>query len=375
MLRFLESVGRRSDAEFYLSVFRAEAKERFASICVDGPVVQDALDAVALDLRFLTSLGLYPLMVLGLFDAERAARHASALVVGLARAGVEARLLAPQASLAADIVQAARDGVVPVVSYDKQHGADEAARFAAFAALTVALQTRKVIFLQRRGGLRQDGARLPLVNLSTDAARLAASPELSRKQKMILAEARTLVCDVARHKVTVAVTSPLELLRELFTVKGAGTLLRRGARIQRHDGLDKVDAMRLKTLLDSAFGRPLAETFFAKAASRVYLDDDYRGAAVLVDTPLGVYLSKFAVDREAQGEGIGGDLWDMVTQHNPRLFWRSRRGNTIDAWYTKQCDSLVRLADWTIFLKGFAPERIAEAVAFAVAQPWDFPAP
>ena len=32
VLRFLESVGRRSEAEFYISLFRAEPKEQFAEI-------------------------------------------------------------------------------------------------------------------------------------------------------------------------------------------------------------------------------------------------------------------------------------------------------------------------------------------------------
>ena len=93
VLRFLESVGRRSDAEFYLSLFRAEAKERFATLCVDGPVIDDALDAVALDLRFLTSLGLFPVVVVGLFDADMSATHAELLLQGLTRVGVAARLL------------------------------------------------------------------------------------------------------------------------------------------------------------------------------------------------------------------------------------------------------------------------------------------
>ena len=166
--------------------------------------------------------------------------------------------------------------------------------------------------------------------------------------------------------------SPLELLRELFTVKGAGTLMRRGAVIQRHVGWMAVDVERLRSLLDSAFGRPVHDTFFTKRPEHIYLDDDYRGAAVVLETPLGAYLSKFAVEREAQGEGIGGDLWDTLTAENAVLFWRSRRSNPIDSWYIRQCDGMLRQGEWNVFWRGFAPEDIAPAVAYAMRQPEDF---
>jgi acetylglutamate kinase len=372
VLRFLESVGRRSDAEFYLGLFRAEAKERFACIAVDGPVIADALDAVVLDLRFLAALGLAPIVAVGLFDATDATAQAARLAQALEGVGVSCRVLSPGLQLAAAAAHEMRDGHVVVVPYTPAFASTEAARFVALGDLVVTLSTRKLIFLQRRGGLRHDGKLVPLVNLTQDFEALLASEELSRKQKAILREAERLVCSRTTQKITVAITSPLELLRELFTVKGAGTLLRRGSRITRRDGLASVDKDRLRTLLESAFGRPVVDAFFEKEVSCVYLDEDYRAAAVLVDTELGVYLSKFAVEREAQGEGLGGDLWEKVTHDHPVMFWRSRRGNPIDPWYIRQCDGLVRLPAWNVFWKGFAPDRIAAAVDYALAQPADF---
>ena len=46
VLRFLESLGRRTEADFYLSLFRAEPKERFAAISVDANVARSATEAV-----------------------------------------------------------------------------------------------------------------------------------------------------------------------------------------------------------------------------------------------------------------------------------------------------------------------------------------
>ena len=370
VLRFLESVGRRSDAEFYLSLFRGAAKERFACICIDGPVIAAALEAVVVDLRFLTVLGLTPVLVLGVFDHENAAAHAQALVEGLERVGVAS--LRVGARDHAQVAQAARAQHIPIVALDPATGPTEAMRFAVLQDLVLALQTRKLLFLQRRGGMRSEGRRVPLVNLTHGSELLAQSPELSRKQRFLLTHTRTLICERAAHKMTAAVASPLELLRELFTVKGAGTLMRRGAVIQHRRGWMDVDVERLRGLLDSAFGRPVHDTFFSKRPEHIYLDDDYRGAAVVLDTPLGAYLSKFAVEREAQGEGIGGDLWDTLTADNPLLFWRSRRLNPIDPWYIRQCDGMQRQGEWNVFWRGFAPDQIADALAYALRQPEDF---
>ena len=110
----------------------------------------------------------------------------------------------------------------------------------------------------------------------------------------------------------VAVTSSLLLLRELFTIRGAGTLIKRGSTIVVKYGLAEVDAERLSALLTSSFGRELEPAFFDRDMGRAYIEESYRGVALVRETPLGGYLCKLAVDREAQGEGLGRDLWQLV---------------------------------------------------------------
>jgi acetylglutamate synthase len=94
---------------------------------------------------------------------------------------------------------------------------------------------------------------------------------------------------------------------------------------------------------------------------------------VLRATPLGPYLTKFAVDREAQGEGIGSDLWVRLVAEHPTFFWRARPWNPIDAWYLKQCDGLSRFPEWHVYWKNLPSEKIPEAIAFALAAPIDIP--
>src|SRR5438094_6153328 len=96
VLRFLESLGRRSEAEFYLALFRAEPKERFAAISVDANVARHATEAVTLDLRFLAALGLVPVVVLGLLDGKEAAEHGARIKRRLDRAGVPSAILSSE---------------------------------------------------------------------------------------------------------------------------------------------------------------------------------------------------------------------------------------------------------------------------------------
>jgi len=170
----------------------------------------------------------------------------------------------------------------------------------------------------------------------------------------------------------VAMTSPLQLLRELFTVRGAGTLVKRGSTIARTDGFTGVDTPRLRALLESSFGRAPSEDFFDRPITRVYLEENYRGAALVLETPLGGYLSKFAVEREAQGEGIGRDLWQLVIADYPAIFWRARPSNPIAPWYTQECDGMARFPEWHVFWRGMPTERIEECIEWALAQPADF---
>jgi acetylglutamate kinase len=374
VLRFLECTGRPSEARLYVDLFRARPREQFAAIAIDAHVVAEAAAGVAQDLRFLAALDLFPTVVLGLFQPADAELHAASLCRRLEAEGVRHEVLsAASGRVAGRLEECARSSGVPLLVFPPVEGEGPEGRLDRLNAFLHELGTRKLLFLHRPGGLRQGGLLVPIVNLTTESDRLLASGELSRKETLILEHARRLCEGPAPPSFTVAVTSPLNLLRELFTVKGAGTLLRRGARITRHHGWEGVDLARLRELLASSFRRPPADSFFARTPSRVYLEEAYRGCAVLVATPLGAYLTKFAVSAEAQGEGIARDLWDAFAAESPSVFWRARPANPIGDWYAKLCDGLERLSDWTIYWKGVPPASIPSVIDFTLAQPIDVP--
>ncbi len=372
VLRFLESVGRRAEAEFYVQLFRSEPKEQFGAIAVDANVARYAFEAVVLPLRFLAGLGLSPVVVLGTFAPADAPEHAARLLRRLNREGVSAAVVPPNDRDA--VVRACREGTLPIIVLKADAGATVDERVDRLGALLAALQSRKLIFLHRPGGLRAGGALIPMVNLTSDVPGLLASRDLTRKERAMVQQSQRLVAAASRRLV-VTITSPLNLLRELFTVKGAGTMLRRGAAVSRHDGYEGVDTARLRALIASSFGREPSDAFFARPVLRVYLEESYRGCAIVADSPFGPYLTKFATDREARGEGIARDLWDAMQADSSAVFWRARSSNPINEWYTKLSDGLVKTPEWWVFWKGIALDRVPEAVGFALSQPVDLPAP
>jgi len=226
--------------------------------------------------------------------------------------------------------------------------------------------------LSRRSGFALGGGPvLSVVSLATDMDRLLAPGALPRGQVLLLRAVKQLL-EAVPHRLSATVVNPLQLLRELFTVNGAGTMIRRGSHIDVYPGWPAVEHERVRALFESAFGRAVRGDFFDEEVARVYVEENYQGAAVVKQTPVGPYLTKFAVERQAQGEGIGGELWTLVTRDFPGFFWRSRSTNPIVGWYIKQCEGFARFPEWHVFWRGLPIEGIDPAIRYALAATTDF---
>jgi len=380
VLRFLTSIGRPAEAQQYLDLFRAEHPERFAIIHVADAVVRYAADALAVELRYLVELGLRPVIGFGAIEPGGAARAAERLAAALAPA-VATRILGEPDP--AQVRAAIAAGALPLCVIDRDDG-DADRRFDAVADLAAALGTRRVVFVTRRSGLvPANGRAISLIDLSTEVAGYLAPGALPSEQQKLLRQIARVVAraDAAtdgpgRATLSVSITSPLDLLRELFTVKGAGTLVRRGSAIARHLGWDGVDATRLRALVEQSFGRPLLAGFETRPILAAYVADDYRGAALVTPAPLAPYLSKFAVGTVSRGEGVGRDLWRAMEADFPRLFWRSRADNPITSWYRENSDGMVRIriadAAWWVLWRGLAPLEIPSAIQYCATAAPDF---
>ena len=55
---------------------------------------------------------------------------------------------------------------------------------------------------------------------------------------------------------------------------------------------------------------------------------------------------------EAQGEGLGRAVWQVMREQNPRLFWRSRHGNPVNPFYFAESDGCLKQEKWKVFWYG-----------------------
>jgi hypothetical protein len=218
-------------------------------------------------------------VVLGLFDPSTAATQAERVARRFSAAGLVPYVHSmAEVTLVEDLIGELRAERVPIVHFPVKEGEGVDARLTRLADVARVLDTRKVVLLRRRGGLAPRGDRplepdalgrpvsvggwLSVVNLRTDRAPLLASKRLSKRDGELLESAARLIELVAPNPLLVSVASPLNLMKELFTVKGAGTLIKRGAPIVRHESFATLDVTRLRALVEASFGRSLLPDFF-----------------------------------------------------------------------------------------------------------------
>lgn len=390
VLTFLESVGKRQDAEFYLKLFRQVPKPSFALVTINSVLLSEAMGLLVDGLQFLSRLDLFPVLVCGLDEPQSPNSAIDEQALGEFERELEHRglTLVLHSSTTPDLTtKIARDiEKERTVCVDFSNDASPPG-FEALAGLAVALRSRKLVFLRPRGGLGPKGVGqvslspshvLPtddngigVINLRTDHTPLLMSGLLDADEQALLAQ----VAAIHQHapNLVTSITSPLDLLRELFTVRGAGTLIKTGSTIHRTTSYVYLDVTRLQSLIETSFGRQLKPGFLQRPPLNVYFEEGYRGAAIVqpgVD-PGSAYLTKFAVARGAQGEGLGRELWAAVIRDFPVLYWRARVQNPIAAWYASQCDGMHRVGDWWIYWRGVPFERVPALCNDALVRPYD----
>ena len=349
---FLDSIGRREEYEFYLDKFLADDSACFALLCPDPGSIEAGAEVLAFDLHFLLRLELVPAILLSGPDA-------SAMRAALAGEPIFAFQALDAGDAKAFIQQARQSEKVPVLVAENRD-------LEATLLQLLPEVARRVHFIRAAGGLKTaSGDLLPYVYTHKENGHLLAPleydfPALGKK---LLEE---------RPGVHLSITSPMNLLSEIFTVKGAGTLFRKGSEIESFSQPELVDRSRLIALLEASFGRPLESDGFMERVSHVYIEKDYRGAVLLEEHPAGLYLSKFAVGQEARGEGVALELWREVCRNHDALFWRSNVSNPFNSWYDKQADGHHIEGKWQVFWRGVSAEAISDIIKYCHARAEDF---
>jgi len=402
----LAQLGSSREAQQYLKEFSGANQARFAVVKVGGGILRDHLDELTSALAFLHRLGLIPVVLHGAgpqldqalaeagIETERrdGLRVTTDAVMSVARPlmykenlrlvealedkGIRARSIqhgvfqcsfldqeklglvgeVEKVDLTA-VESAVRRGAVPVLTCLGESPSGQVLNINADIAtreLVWALQPHKVIFLSPAGGLldRQDRI-ISAVSLTNDYEALMQQPWVHSGMRLKLQQINEMLQKLPDNT-SVSITSAAHLTRELFTYRGAGTLVRKGEAIDVCEAPDPATLSKVKELVEVSFGRTLRDGWFEQLQQPlVLLSETGRAAAIMVTGVDGLpYLEKFIVTSEAQGEGLGAAIWQVVRARYPALYWRSRNTNPVTPWYFQQADSSNRSGQWVVFTIG-----------------------
>lgn len=371
--KFFEMTGNEADSLIFLKSFRSIDSEKFLLIYVDSEVVMESFSTFYYDLKTLYSLGLYPVILMsqdsisyidlffkGIFDSSKDYHKKSEPrcdVLPLLENGVEK-------------IKASIDKRhIPFVVFDSEENI-----FEAVSEIAKHLLTAKFLIVSPKGGLRnkKSNEKISIINIRSDYQFLCDEDCLFPESLFLLEQLKNILENKITHSMNIAITSPMTMLRELFTVKGSGTFIKLGSEIKHINDVGSVDKTKLAHLLNAAFRKKIDPRFLDSKIDSLFLEVDYRGAAILKETEYGFLLSKFAVDEIARGEGIGRDIWNEMKKQHRTIFWRAKTENQINKWYAKECQGMDKGKDWYIYWINLEIEKIPSVCHYLRSQAQDF---
>jgi acetylglutamate kinase len=402
----LSQLGTSREARYYLKQYSSDAELQFAVIKIGGAVLEEEVDSLASALAFLRNLGLMPIILHGAGpQLDVALQEASIetvkrkglrvttpevmevarpviyranrrLVNALDEQGVRAQgiqhgvfvcdyLDREAFGLVGDIrkvdLEAVRDvvhrGILPVVACLGESATGQVMNINADIAareLIWEVKPHKIIFLTGTGGLLDESGRIiSAISLRTDYDFLISQDWVHSGMQLKLEQISQLLSGLP-ESASVSITSVENLAKELFTHRGAGTLIRVGEEILEFSEFSAEFREKAARLLEQSFGRRLKPGYFDGLPLECVLCSESMGAMAIVLRGVdGVpYLDTFAVTPEAQGAGLGAAVWQALVHRCPEIYWRSRTDNPITAWYFDQADASFTEDKWVAFSAG-----------------------
>lgn len=400
VVQTVSSIGSKREGQQYLKLFTSVSSQKFAVIKVGGAILTDHLDELCRSLLFLYELGLFPIIVHGagpqlnrlLEEAgfepkfEEGIRVTDAKTLAVARKlfleenlrlvdrlddlGVQTRSLS--GVLVADyldrekwqyvgkitrvnkaaIEKSIEAGYVPVLTSMAETddgrllnvNADVAA-----AELARALEPLKVVYLSEKGGLFDgDGQKISHINLDEEYDHLMAQPWCRYGTRLKIKQIKELLDSLPRTS-SVAIIHPLDLQRELFTDSGAGSLIRRGDKIQKVTSVadfDDVDKLKV-TLIRDREGLDAEATvdrwidFLRENPFSAYFDETMQCLAIVMPPANGrpmATLATLTVTKPGWLTNVTENVFAAIHKDHPSLVWTVNAADENLTWFFEKAD-------------------------------------
>ncbi|KAG5640951.1 hypothetical protein DXG03_006540 [Asterophora parasitica] len=415
--RLLYSIGTKREVERHLRIFSSSSHPsqpaKFAVIKVGGAVLEQ-LDELALSLSFLYRVGLYPVVLHGagpqlndiieregvvpdyidgirvtdaktLQIARRVFQEENLKLVGaLEKLGTRARPIT-SGVFTADYLDKEKYGLVGKITRIDKRPLEASIRAGALPILTSLaespdgqilnvnadiaagelakeLEPMKIVFLNDKGGMFHGvtGEKLDVINLDEDFPKLMKEPWVKYGTKLKLREFKELLDHLPRSS-SVAVISASMLQKELFTDSGAGTLIRRGYKLFKHDSLEGIGADRFRQVIHDRDADVLAGlqsvtgviNDLKKTPYTIYGDEPLDVIAV-VSHPVGEIpvMTKLLSSRSGILNNVVDNVFNAIKKDHRKLFWTAHADDENRAWHFERADGSFTRAGKSLFWYG-----------------------
>ncbi|KAA1064581.1 hypothetical protein PGT21_008527 [Puccinia graminis f. sp. tritici] len=413
IIKLLYSIASKHEVERYLRIF--STANTFAVLKVGGAILSEDLESLSLSLSFLNKVGLYPVVCHGMgpqlnklledagvvpdyIDGIRIT-DAKTLEIGrqvflaenlklveaLEKLGTRARPIT-NGVFYADYLDREKYGFVGKINKINKEPIEASIRAGALPILTSLAETKdgqilnvnadvatselakvlepvKIVFLNEKGGLFHGVTqeKLDVINLDEEYDSLMKQEWVKYGTKLKIREIKELLDHLPRST-SVAIISPEDLQKELFTDSGAGTLIRRGYKLHKHSSVDSIGKDRLRNVLqerdpDVQSGQISVSEIFADLEDKsytIYADEQFDVVAMISHPPNKVpVLTKLLTSRNAVLNSILDNVWASIRTDFKKLFWTSNgsEGET-KSWHFDKADGSFTRAGKSLFYYG-----------------------
>ena len=252
------------------------------------------------------------------------------------------------------------------------------------------LEPLKIVFLNEKGGLFHgvSGEKLDVINLDEvsrthgpslftvvkhcfqEYADLMKQPWVKYGTKLKLREIKELLDHLPRSSSVAVITSD-SLQKELFTDSGAGTLIRRGYKLFKHDSIDSLGADRLRQVIRDRDPDVLSEqqsvtevlNNLKKTPYTLYGDEPLDVVAIVAhpegEVPV---MTKLLTSRNGVLNNVVDNVFNAVRRDYRRLFWTAHADDENRAWHFERSDGSFTRSGRTLFWYGIQSVSEVERV-------------
>lgn len=420
VVQTVKNIGSHREGQQYLKYFTSVSSDSFAIIKAGGAILTEHLDDFCQSLLVLHQLGLYPVVVHGagpqlnrlLEDAgvepqfeegirvtdsktlsvatklfyQESLRLSEALNnIGVSNMPITHSLTADYLDRdrwgfvgditnvnTAPIEKAIKAGYIPIVPSLAMTEEGQVLNVNAdvtAANLARAMKPLKIIYLSEKGGLyRGDGGEMiSEIFLDQEYDEILAQPWCQRGTGLKIRESKKLLDTLPRTS-SIAIIHPDDLQTELFTISGAGTLIRRGEKVEVASSLSEIkDMEKFKNAL--ARGQPSDEaaktidTYLEQLKDRpfkAYFDDSMSCLAIVLQPtesrPFSSWVT-LSITKSGWLTNSAENVFQAIEKENSDIVWTVSKDDENLSWFFERCDGSFCIDNVVLFWRGFRLEQ------------------